>query len=147
MTREVVTVNPDTTLGEVKELFSEKQISGAPVTDDKGELVGVISVSDLIRSENNPEPYHREGYWIDFSVLAQSFQVVDDDTAVSEVMSTTSFHVGEMTPLHNVTSLMTLHHLHRVIVTRGRREVCGIISSLDLVRHLGDRLVAELKTV
>ncbi len=142
MTTDVITVTRDQSLAQVRDLFIHKKISGAPVVDEAGELVGVISLYDLLRSESDPAPYHRDGFWLDLSVLEEPLHTVAENLTVADSMSSTSFHVGEMTPLHNVTGLMTLHKLHRIIVTRGRRQVAGVISSLDLVAHLGERLKA-----
>ncbi|MGE0489813.1 MAG: HPP family protein [Vulcanimicrobiota bacterium] len=143
MSREVLTVRPHQCLSKVRELFLEKGISGAPVVDEDGELVGVISVTDLLGAEGE-HSYQREGFFLDFARLTQPLRGINEDSPVSDIMSATTFHVGEMTPLHSVASLMTLHQLHRVIVTSGHRKVVGIISSLDLVKHLHDRLLAEL---
>lgn len=146
MSQDIVTVRPEQTLAEVTRLFTDKSISGAPVVDADGELVGVISSTDLLRSQvgSAPDPYHREGFWIDFRALMNPQPEMSEETTVQEVMSQTSFHVGENTPLHNITNLMKVHGLHRIIVTRGHRQVVGVISSLDLVSHLDEILKADL---
>ena len=48
MTTEVVTVKEDTTVGEIGRIFIEKGISGAPVVDDEGRLLGIVTEHDLI---------------------------------------------------------------------------------------------------
>ncbi|MCB0034933.1 MAG: CBS domain-containing protein, partial [Anaerolineales bacterium] len=49
MTRNVLTVHPDTTIVDTAKLMMEKKVSGLPVVDNKNELVGIITESDLFR--------------------------------------------------------------------------------------------------
>jgi hypothetical protein len=55
MTRDVITVTPETTLRELATILSEKHINGVPVVDDKGNVLGVVSESDLV---NQNKPLH-----------------------------------------------------------------------------------------
>ena len=54
MTADVVTVRPEVTLREVAKLLTERRISGAPVVDEGGRVVGVVSEADLLRSSERP---------------------------------------------------------------------------------------------
>ena len=56
MTKDVLTVRPQTTVREVAELLVSHKISGLPVVDDAGKLVGIISEGDLMSKEILPEP-------------------------------------------------------------------------------------------
>ena len=53
MTRDVITVTPETTLRELATILSEKHINGVPVVDDKGNVLGVVCESDLV-NQNKP---------------------------------------------------------------------------------------------
>ncbi|MGH7061739.1 MAG: CBS domain-containing protein, partial [Stellaceae bacterium] len=73
MTTEVITVNPSTTVRALAALLSEKSISGAPVIDATGRLVGIVSEGDLLhRAETGTERrvQRRRSWWLD-SVAAE----------------------------------------------------------------------------
>ena len=55
MTRDVITVRPETAIRELAELLVEKRISGVPVVDDGGTLRGIVSEGDLMRKEIAPD--------------------------------------------------------------------------------------------
>ena len=55
MTRDVITVTPETPLRELATILSEKHINGVPVVDDKGNVLGVVCESDLV---NQNKPLH-----------------------------------------------------------------------------------------
>lgn len=152
MQTKVVTVDPEMPVEELARILAEKGISGAPVVDESGDLVGVVSLTDLILygqwdegGRNEFDNFHRDGFWLDLEYFTRTFQGVDLTLRVKDVMSTTCYHVGEHTPLHNITSLMQLKGIHRLVVTKEQRRVVGIISSLDLVKYLGELLTADLK--
>ena len=69
MTTDVITVDPDTTVQALATLLAERGISGAPVVDSSGRLVGIISEGDLLhRAEIGTARRHRErrrSWWLD----------------------------------------------------------------------------------
>jgi CBS domain-containing protein len=81
MSRGVWTVTPETQVGDVIRLFSEEQISGAPVVTDNGELKGVVSVTDVLRlAADEPESAPEETDWEEaWDALAED----DDDSDVA----------------------------------------------------------------
>ncbi|MBI3926150.1 MAG: CBS domain-containing protein [Armatimonadetes bacterium] len=145
MVRQVHTVAPDMTVTELADFLREKAISGAPVVDQRGDLLGVVSTTDLLlhapwdgetyRTERNL--YQSEGFWIDLDLLKKRLRSTDHSLRVRDIMTATCYHVDETTPLHTVIYLMDLKSVHRIIVTREQRRVVGIITSMDLVRYLG----------
>ncbi len=111
MSATVVTVRDDLTLEQVAGILAENEISGAPVEDDEGTLLGVVSVTDVNRSAAEP------------SLL------------VRQIMTPIADTVTEETPVPEIARLMVAHHYHRVVVTRRERPV-GIVSSIDLLKLL-----------
>ena len=112
MTPDPVTVRPDTTVHQAAELLFERRISGLPVCDAEGNLVGVLSEYDLI---------------------ARSGSVVAD------VMTREVVTVPESMPLDGVRAALVGQRLKRVPVVDGRGRLVGIISRADLVRELAFR--------
>lgn len=148
MTTEVVRVPADLTVGELADVFMENEISGAPVVDEEGSLVGVVSVFDIARQrsgesgisadQGNPEFYVR-GWEEHYTVEEfRKLRVQEGNLTVREVMTPAIFTVGEDDPIADVARTLVDGHIHRVLVVRGN-EVAGIISSLDLLRaYLGE---------
>ncbi|MCP4201780.1 MAG: CBS domain-containing protein [bacterium] len=114
MSETVVTVRDDLTLWQVSEILAEHKISGAPVEDDEGSLLGVVSVTDVNRSAAEPQLKARQ-------IMTPIADTVSEETTVPEIAR-----------------IMVGNHYHRVIVTRREKPV-GIVSSMDLLK-----LVAEL---
>ena len=150
MTREVRTVGADWSLEELKTFLLEHGISGAPVVDDKNKLVGVVSTTDLLRTEeglevqsNNPSDFFvsslkrplSKAELLTMHVETTSSQVVRD------VMTPIVFSVPDDTDVLDVADLMVRGRVHRLVVTRND-ALCGIVSALDLVRALRDQIRA-----
>jgi CBS domain-containing protein len=147
MTVEVVKVPVDLTVAELAEIFMENEISGAPVVDEDGALVGVVSVSDIARrssgeagvdsEQGNPEFYVR-GWEEKYTPEEfRQLRVQEGNLTVRELMTPAIFTVAEDDPISEVARTLVDGHIHRVLVTRGH-EAVGIISSLDLLRaYLG----------
>ncbi|MBI5630026.1 MAG: CBS domain-containing protein [Elusimicrobia bacterium] len=141
MRRNVVTVAPEMTLTELAKLFIERKITGAPVVDSKGRLLGVISQTDLVRRDRE-EPqraeipsFHRHP---DDAVGGPGYQIeCPDSTAVSDVMTPTVLSADETAPVEDLARMMMRKRIHRVVITRGGRLV-GIVSSMDMLRVVLD---------
>lgn len=150
MNEEVMTVPADWTARQLAEFLTDNEISGAPVVDGEGHVVGVVSLSDLARSEaeggrlipDRSDP----GYWVrgweekvDPEELA-GLHVEEDGPTVRDLMNPAVFSVDEETSISEVAQSMIDARIHRVLVTHGRRIV-GIVSSTDLLGLLVDEPV------
>ena len=140
MTANVVSVPFDMDLRNLAKLFIDKQITGAPVVDGLGELVGVISESDLVAytltrdDELVMDSTFYETARIEAHRIPKGYQIEDVNTReVSEIMTPVVYSVTEKATVQHVARLMTSNHIHRVIVRRGKKPV-GVISALDLLR-------------
>ena len=152
MNTKVITVPSTMDVRDAARLFLENGITGAPVTDDRGELAGVISQTDLIYYNLTRDDelvmdsafYHTAR--VEGRHIPSGFQIEDCNTcSVGEVMTPVVHSVTENASLESVARLMTRKHIHRVIVRRGRK-VAGIISALDVLR-VGNRKRAASKPV
>jgi CBS domain-containing protein len=108
MTKDVITVSPQATVRELAKILVKKRISGAPVVDKKGNVLGIASEADITGSRGN----HVEG-----------------------IMTKRVISVTEETPVEEIASLMTDHIIKRVPVMRGKRLV-GIASRADIIRAI-----------
>lgn len=139
MRRHVITVTREMTLRELTKLFIERKITGAPVVDAEGRLVGVISQTDIVRRDREIPPgveipdYYQEA---ERAVYRSGYQIEDPDfTRVADVMTPAVLSAEEGTPVEELAKLMLRKHVHRIVVTRGG-QLKGIVTSMDMLRAL-----------
>jgi CBS domain-containing protein len=141
MTTDVITVDPDMTVQALATLLAERGISGAPVIDAGGRLVGVISEGDLLhRAEIGTARRHRvrrRSWWLDHfaSDLARDY-VKSHGRTVKDIMTRDVVTVTEDTELADVATLLEARRVKRVPVMRDGKVV-GIISRANIVRAVG----------
>jgi CBS domain-containing protein len=136
MTMGVVTVANDAPINEAIRLMLQRKISGVPVVDSSGALVGMVTEGDFLRrSELGTE---RAARWIEFLLgpgkLAESY-VHAAGRKVRDVMTDEVHTVQEETPLGEVVATMERHKIKRVPVLRGDKLV-GIITRANLLHAL-----------
>ena len=145
MNPHVVTVTDVMDLREVAKIFVEEGITGAPVVDELGNLVGVISQSDLVEYELGTEreltveaPFYRQPY-DDAIHPKRGFEIEDlpADT-VKDVMTPFLVTIEEDTPIREVAGRMAKFGIHRLIVVDEDQQIRGIIASLDVLRWVAE---------
>ncbi len=133
----VITVKPRTPIKEVAGLFLQRGISGAPVVDDKGALVGMISEGDLLfRSEIGTERPHP--YW--FLQLAQEERLAAEyikahARTVSDVMTRKVITAAPDATLNEIAALFETNLIKRVPIVKDGQLV-GIVSRANLIQGL-----------
>ncbi|HXX26259.1 MAG TPA: CBS domain-containing protein [Pseudolabrys sp.] len=137
MTRTVVSVDPDTTVLQAARIMLAHHISGLPVVDKAGNLVGVLSEGDFLRrQETNTE--RRRSRWLEFLMgpgrIAGDY-VHSHGNRVSEVMSTEVKTVDEDASLETIVELMEKHSIKRVPVMHGGK-LTGIITRSNLMHAM-----------
>ncbi len=143
MTRDVLTVAPDTPIKEAIRLMLDRHISGLPVVDENGLLAGIVTEGDLLRRAETGTKKHRPR-WLDF--VRGTAQRAEDyvhthGRKVADVMTCDVVTVTEGTKLDVVVGLMERHHIKRVAVAdKGRLH--GVVSRADLLRALLNALPA-----
>lgn len=118
MIQDVLTVPESMPLKEVARLLSEKQITGAPVVSAKGEVVGVISETDIIRKSNSI------GAW--------------SPSTAGQIMTRPAVTVAPGDTLQRVCELMYNRRIHRVVVADGA-QIHGIITTMDILRSIAGK--------
>ena len=155
MVRAVATTTPDATVETVARLMINLRISGVPVLDRNGQLVGIVTEGDLLRRvETGTE--HRRSRWSDWfsgnARLAAEY-VKAHARRVEDVMTQQVVTVGELAGLDEIAELMESNGIKRVPVVHDGKIV-GIVSRADLLQVLAsggaprdaedsDRLVRE----
>jgi CBS domain-containing protein len=105
MTRDVITVRPTTSVKELAMTLIKNQISGAPVADRNGKIIGVVSEADIVAKKGK---------------------------TVRDIMTKKIISVSEETPVEEIARLMTTHKIKRLPVMNSGK-VLGIVSRADIV--------------
>lgn len=138
MNPEVLRVRSDMTLRAAASFLLDREISGAPVEDESGTIVGVISLSDVAavvagRStalaaaegpEEEEDPLEE--------TLAGDLETESERLLTRDVMTVGVEAVPEYASVQEVAEKLLKGHVHRLLVTRGA-EVVGILSTSDLL--------------
>ena len=140
MTSEVVCVGVKESVFDAAELLLGAGISAAPVVDDKGAVVGVVSEADLIRRAEI-ETTAKKSWWgrlLDSEVSAAHDFIVANTRRVSDVMTRDVVTASEDATLGELVGLMERHGIKRIPIVRGR-ALLGVVSRSDLLRALLSR--------
>lgn len=109
MTRKVYTIFPEASVQEVAQLLSRKSISGVPVIDNDGKMIGIVTEADIIGKVNR------------------------EDLRVADIMSPEIIVVDEETPVGEIAMLLTERKIKRVPVMQHGKLV-GIVCRADIVQ-------------
>ena len=137
MTPNVVAVAPETSIHEIARLLLQRQISGVPVLEDDGNLVGLVSEGDLIRRVE-PQAEDRRSWWLNLltseSEKARAY-VVTHGRSARDVMPTDVVTIPESAELGEIARLLEERQIKRVPVMRDQKVV-GIVSRSNLLQGL-----------
>jgi CBS domain-containing protein len=137
MTRDVIAVAPDATVLQAARLMLQHHISGLPVVDKSGKLVGVLSEGDFLRRRET-RTEHKRSRWLEFLMgpgrIAAEYSH-SHGSKVSEVMTTEVQTVADETPLEEIVELMERKRIKRVPVLCGEQLV-GIVTRSNLMHAM-----------
>jgi CBS domain-containing protein len=147
----LVTIELGTSCGEAADILTEREISGAPVVDAVGEILGVISlfdianfVSGIFHGEQDGWSFYRSGHPSLREDIADTWEGDRNplkDALVEDIMTSKVISVDEQAPLPEVVRTMAKQHIHRIFVSRGGKPY-GIISTMDILHALGEEVRA-----
>jgi CBS domain-containing protein len=140
MQKDVITVSPDTSVEDLGRLFIEKNISGAPVIDENGDLYGIVTENDLI-SQNTQ--FHIPTILRIFDAIiplissSRMEKEIKKMTAstVGEICSKEVFSIDEEKTLEDIATIMTDKGIHLMPVVTGNKIV-GIVGKKDIIRGI-----------
>ncbi len=135
MTRSVLTVTPETNILEAANKMLQQHVSGLPVVDAAGKVIGIVSEGDFLRRSEIGTGCKR-GRWLKF-ILGPGTEAIDfvheNGRNVSEVMTREPVTITEDTPLEEIVRMMEKHDVKRLPVMRGETLV-GIVSRANLLQ-------------
>jgi len=128
MSEDVITVSSETTVAVFLELAEEHEISGAPVVDDGGGVLGVVSLTDVLRLLEGDV----------FSALdGPGGGAASTDVTVGEIMTPATISIAAGTGISEAATFLQKADVHRALVFEGDRLV-GVVTTHDLLAALLD---------
>jgi len=134
MTKDVITVTPQTTIEQAAKTMLQRHISGLPVVDKAGKLVGIVSEGDFLRRTEIGTGRRRPA-WLQFLVgpgQAAADFVHERGRKVEDIMTRDPITVKEETPLEDLVRLMEKKGIKRLPVMNGS-SLCGIVTRSNLL--------------
>ncbi len=150
MTTKVRWIPVSTTVAEATKMFIEEMISGAPVVDDDGDMVGVVSIKDFLKNglvadhlepkEEDAALSYNESWELPLTEEeATAFQVKSNcDLMVKDIMTPVVFNADLHTPVTQLAEMMLKGRIHRVIILDGN-ELAGMVTSMDMLKVIAHR--------
>lgn len=137
MTKGVVTIKSNMTLITTARLLAEHNISGAPVVDEEGTLVGIVSEKDLFKAlyPSHAEFYETPGVWIDLDKLEEK-AIEASDKPIVDLMTREVVTINSNTSLMQVGSIMLVRGIHRIIVVGHEGQIEGIVTRRDIYKKI-----------
>jgi len=140
-----ISLRADANVREALVLLTDKGFSAAPVIDDAGRPVGVLSRGDLLIHDREKVDYLSPGatYFYEQDLHTrkgspiEGFQVENvDQTRVRDLMTPAVFSVAPDTPVAKAIEDMLALHVHRLFVVDESGVLVGVVTAMDVLRHL-----------
>ncbi|HEU5324352.1 MAG TPA: CBS domain-containing protein [Candidatus Limnocylindria bacterium] len=120
MTIDPIVIGPKASVSEAEELMAAKGVSGLPVVDDHGRLIGVISQTDLL--------------YLTRPAVRALMTRWETPLTVAEVMTSPPVTVRTTISLENAARVMSEHDVHRVVAVDRKGRPVGVLSASDFVQ-------------
>jgi CBS domain-containing protein len=141
MTSGVVTVTPETSLGELSKVLLKNKVSGVPVVDGEGKLIGIVSEADIIKDNIKVQfpfyfdPLMMSGYAVDFEKYNEDIKDYLN-TKVESIMNHRVKTANPSTPLSEIADIMVSNKVNRIPVVDENKKVVGIITRADIIKTM-----------
>jgi CBS domain-containing protein len=142
-----ISIGEQLTVHEAVVFLTERRVSAAPVINDAGRPVGVISEADILRHdrEHAEHVYWRPQKEVDRELTLESGERLDDGsfevevpdvTRVRDIMNPIVYAVRTSTPIFEVVNQLVSKRIHRVFVVDDDSSLVGVITTLDILHRL-----------
>lgn len=133
MTRDVITVGPDTDIYDAGRLMIKHKISGMPVVDGNNVVIGIITQADILTIAGVPRGHVFNDVVMKY-ILHKPTPQHRDAKAVRDIMTTKVITVTPNTTAKTVATILDKKGITRVPVVNGNNKLAGIVSRADIVR-------------
>jgi CBS domain-containing protein len=141
MTKEVITISPDTSIEALSEILIENKISGVPVVDGRGILAGIVTEADIIVRDTD---LHFPRYFklLDAIIYLESLNKFRDNlkkhlaTKVEDIMTKKVKTIKPDTPVSEIAEIMLAEKINLLTVVDKNDKVKGIVTRADIVKSM-----------
>ncbi|MFN2361713.1 MAG: HPP family protein [Marinobacter sp.] len=145
MTPSIKAVPQSWTMDRLARFLTDNEITGSPVTDETGEIVGIATLKDITefrwnadRSETDarmtPEE-EQEARRLRMAIFEEMGKV---PVEVRDIMTPIVLSVDEQTPVRDIADIMMREHLHRIFITKDEK-ITGIVTTYDMLKLISDQ--------
>ncbi|MDX1599489.1 CBS domain-containing protein [uncultured Marinobacter sp.] len=145
MTPSIKAVPQSWTMERLARFLTDNEITGSPVTDEHGDIVGIATLKDITefrwnanRNDNDarltPEE-EQEARRLRMAIFEEMGKV---PVEVRDIMTPSILSVDEQTPVRDIADIMMREHLHRIFVTKDKK-ITGIITTYDMLKLISDK--------
>jgi CBS-domain-containing membrane protein len=144
MTREIISVKKDTPIRVLAELFASKHISSFPVVNDSGDLIGIVTETDLIEQDKNLHIPTVISLF-DWVIYLESEKKFEKELkkmtgmTVGDIYSERVTSISPETPLSQIADIMSADKIHTIPVVLDKKVV-GMIGRIDLIRTMVEKV-------
>lgn len=150
MSHQPVTLRAEMSCDQAAALLTSNQITGAPVVDTHGSLLGVMTLQDLLKAETSiryPTCFYTPS-WLDEVIGNNPCTAEHGEGLVSEYFHRDTHTAFPDTPVAVLAEMMLKHHIHRVIIVqKDEMKPIGIVTAFDLLKVIVDNNHAESKNM
>ncbi len=146
MTPSVKAVPAYWTMDHLARFLTENEITGSPVADEKGDIIGIVTLKDIAEfrwsSDRKPQAWARLTREERKEVRRLRMAILEEMTRlpveVRDIMTPQVFAVDETTAVRDIADIMMRDHLHRIFVTKGEK-ITGIVTTYDMLKLISDK--------
>jgi CBS domain-containing protein len=132
MTKNVITVSPDASLKEVGIIFKEKRISGVPVVDKNNTIVGIVTLTDMLRILDQIYIWKELEKLVPGCKLSEMEQEEKAKAKARDIMTKEVYTINEQGTIDDLMKMMFTKKIHSIPVTREGKLV-GIVGKRDVI--------------
>jgi CBS-domain-containing membrane protein len=145
MSTKLITVELQTTVGDIAKLLLKRRIGAVPVVDSQGKIAGIVSEGDLMRRPELETGKRPGSWWLDMfeapEISAEKY-AKSHGVHAADIMTNSVVTVSEDTPLAEIANILAEKHIKRVPVIRDGMPV-GIVSRANLLQGLATKMMDE----
>lgn len=149
MTPSIKAVPQNWTMDRLARFLTDNEITGSPVTDDNGDIVGIATLKDITefrwnasRSDTGPRLTPEEEIEARRLRMAIFEEMGKVPVEVRDIMTPIVLSVDEQTPVRDIANIMMREHLHRIFVTSDSK-ITGIITTYDMLKLISDKELTQ----
>ena len=141
MTSDVVKVTPETSIGELSKVLLENKVSGVPVVDGEGKLMGIVSEADIIKDNIKVQfpfyfdPLMVSGYAVYFEKYGEGIKDYLN-TKVETIMNHRVKTANPSTTVSEIADMMVSNKVNRIPIVDEDKKIVGIITRADIVKSM-----------